>query len=163
MKLTDREQKIETLLAWWTDVLEGWQEGGRGQDEFGIKMMGRAWNHPSYRELHRCLVALRDEENRTYWHVRERYQAARRTVLVCPKCDAIENVAARHFKYTEDGRHVTLKHKHGDPVFFVLKSVPSVNAAVREDVVEDGVRWIAARFQGEPFIPDELLAKEKAA
>jgi hypothetical protein len=160
MNLTPREERIELLLTWYVDVVEGWREGGFGSDEFGIKMMGRCWNHPSYRELHRCLIALRDEENGTYWHVRERFQAPRRTVLACPKCGDACEIAGKWF---DERGNVSRKHTHGDVVFWVRKTVPAVSAAVRDDVVLRGVRWIADRFAGEPFIPDELLAKEKAA
>ena len=157
---TDKEQKIETLLSWWMDVLEGWKENGRGSDDFGLKMMSRAWNSRAYRELHRCLLALRDENNRVYWHVRERYQAGKRTVLACPRCDKVSEVAAKHFAVKRGVRHVTLKHKHaGDTVFFVLRSVPAVSAAVDDAVVAEGVRWLAARFDGEVFIPADLLVK----
>jgi hypothetical protein len=158
--LTPREERIQLLLEWWTDVLEGWQEGGRGGDELGVRMMGRAWNHPSYRELERCLIALRDEENATYWHVREQYQAHRRMVLQCPRCLAVSEVAAKHF---DDHGNVRLRHKHDGPVFFVRKAMLVVNHAVRPDVVLAGVRWIGREFRLEPFIPDELLGKEKAA
>jgi hypothetical protein len=160
MTLTPREERIRTLLDWWVDVLEGWQELGRGADGLGVKMMSRAWNSPSYKELHRCLILMRDENNRVYWHVRENYQAPRRTVLACPKCGDACEIAGKWF---DKNGNVTRRHKHGDIVFFVRKTVPTVNAAVRDDVVLDGVRWIASRFRGEPFVPDELLAKEKAA
>lgn len=159
-ELTAREQKIELLLTWYMDVLEGWQEMGRGADGMGVKLMGRAWNHPTYQELQRCLIRLRDEENATYWHVRETFQAARRTVLACPRCFAVSEVAAKHF---DANGAVKIRHKHPDVVFFVRKTVPAVNAAVRPEVVRDGIRWIASAFAGEPFVPDELLAKERAA
>ncbi len=163
--LSPKEDKIEQLLSWYVDVLEGWQELGRGADGFGLKMMSRAWNTRTYQELNRCLLALRDEDCRTYWHVRERWLTGGwRTVLACPSCGAVENVAAKHFVEGLKGRHVVLKHKHaGESVFFVLRSVPHVSAAVRPEVVTAGVRWLADRFVGEPFIPLELLGKERAA
>jgi hypothetical protein len=160
MTLTKREEVIRTLLEWYIDVLEGDSMGGVGSYDLGVKLLSRAYNHPSYRELERCLRALRDEDNKTYWHVRETYQASRRTVLACPKCGDVCEIAGKWF---DTNGNVRKRHKHGDVVFFVRKTVPSVNAAVRPDVVLDGVRWIAKRFHGEPFVPDELLAKEKAA
>lgn len=162
--LSGRESKILTLLSLYVDVEYGWQEGGKGAGEFGKEMLCRMYKHPSFVELRRVLPALRDERNAVYWHVREAFQAPSRSVLMCPRCKATEPIASKHFKYTHDGRHVTLKHKHGgESVFFVLDSVPAVSAAVRPEVVLDGVRWISVRFRGEPFIPDELLAKERAA
>lgn len=164
---TDKELKIEVLLSWWMDVLEGWQEAGRGSGDLGLKMMSRAWNSRAYRELHRCLIALRDENNPVYWHVSQRYQAAKRTVLACPRCEKVSEVAAKHFAVKRGVRHVTLKHKHGgETVFFALKAVPVVSAAVDPAIVAEGVRWLAARFEGEVFIPNDLLVKldeDKAA
>jgi hypothetical protein len=166
--MTDREQVIETLLTWYTAVEEGWQKFGAGSGDLGIKMMSAAWNSRSYKELRRCLILMRDTENKTYWHIRERFQAGKRTVLKCPSCGMIENVAAKHFTYRQrGGRSVTLKHKHGrDVVFFDLATIPVVNHAVRPEVVADGIRWIAREFTFEPSIPVSLLdpeEKKKAA
>lgn len=183
MKLTAREETIHTLLTWYTAALEGWQEAGRGAGDLGAKMMSRAWNSPSYQELYRCLIRLRDEENRLYWHIRERFMSGNRTVLACPyvdgrgrECGQTTEVAAKHFSDREDGRHVTLKHKHdGGSVFFVLRSVPSVSAAVRPEMVLAGIRWLGREFgrtgrgyadedySMEPFVPAALVDKEKRA
>jgi hypothetical protein len=72
----------------------------------------------------------------------------------------LSEVAAKHF---DENGNVRLKHRHDGPVFFVRRTVPVVNAAVNDGVVLDGVRWLAKRFRGEPFIPNELLGREKAA
>ena len=161
--LSPKEETIQTLLAWYVDVLEGWSELGRGADGFGVKMMSRAWNTRTYQELNRCLLALRDEDNRTYWHVRETYLAgSRRTVLACPHpgCNESCEVAAKWF---DERGNVSRKHKHGDTVFWVRKTVPVVNAAVNPEAVTRGVKWLAERFVGEPYVPDELRPKERAA
>jgi hypothetical protein len=148
---TDREAKIAVLLEWWADVVEGWQEAGSGADDFGIRMMARAYNHPSYRELERCLIALRAENKPVYRHVQARYRGERRMVLECPHCHDQLEIAAKHF---DDRGHVRKKHKHGDVVFFVRKSVPVLPEWVREDVVRAGIADLAERFCGEPFIPN---------
>lgn len=164
MTLTAREQTIETLLSWYPDVLHGDISGGAASGELGIKLMSRAWNSRTYQELHRCLLALRDEDNRTYWHVRSQYLAGvRKTVFACPKeaCDKWCEVAARHLD-----KHGNVKRqcKHGgSAVFWVRKTVPVVSEAVRPEMVEGGIRWLARRFRGEPYVPADLLAKERAA
>lgn len=158
--LTAREETIRTLLIWWIDVLEGWAEDGRGSDELGIRMMSRAYNSRTYQELIRCMKALRDEENRIYWHVAQTYRASRRMVFACPKCDKSCEPAAKHL---DAHGNIRRQCKHGDQVFWVRKAVPVVNAAVDPELVLAGVRWIADRFDGEPFIPDALLGKERKA
>ena len=180
MKLTAREETIKVLLTWYTAALEGWQELGRGADSFGAKMMGRAWNSESYQELYRCLIRLRDEENRIYWHIRERFMAGSRMALVCPhvdsrghECGSVLEIAARHL----DGNgQVRAKHKHeGGTVFFVRRAVPCVSEAVRPEMVTAGIQWLGREFGRtgpgyrdkdytlEPFVPAVLIDKERAA
>jgi uncharacterized C2H2 Zn-finger protein len=167
---TDRETKIETLLLHYQDAIETLDRSGdmaySGAPGSVCLLMGELWRHPSYQELERTLKRFSSAKPVLWWDVRERYITnTARTVLACPRCDAITEVAAKHFKEREDGtRTVSLKHKHGgEPVFFVLRSIPVLSRAIRPENVEAGVRWIAKSFKGDVFVPDPILGRERSA
>jgi hypothetical protein len=166
MTLTPREERVRTLLEWYKDALETMQRSG--DDAYGgapgsvCLLMGDLWWHPSFRELDRVLREFRGEQPRLWRSVRERFITnTARTVLACPRCPGIVEIAAKHF----DGNGaVTLRHKHdGDQVFFVRKTVPVLSAAIRSDDVDAGIRWISRAMRGDVFVPDQILNREKSA
>jgi hypothetical protein len=164
--LTPREERVRILLDWYKDALETMQRSG--DDAYGgapgsvCLLMSDLWWHPSYRDLERALGQFRSAEPTLWWNVRERFITnTARTVLACPRCDGIVEVAAKHF---DNNGAVTLRHKHdGDLVFFVRKTVPVLSKAIRPEAVVAGIRWISTAMRGDVFVPDQILNKEKAA
>lgn len=171
-KLTAREERIRVLLDWYKDALETMDRSGDlsygGAPGSVCLLMSDMWRHPSYVELERVLREFRSAKPYLWWHVRERFITnTPRTVLRCPypACGEVKEVAAKHFVNREDGtRHVTLNHRHaGSNVFFVLALEPVLSKAIDDGLVDDGIRWVAAAFRGEPFVPKEIMNQEKAA
>lgn len=165
-QMTAREERVKVLLEWYKDAVETMQRSG--DEAYGgapgsvCLLMGDLWHHPSYRELERALKVFRSAEPILWWNVRERYVTnTSRTVLACPRCEALVEVAAKHF----DGNGaVTLRHKHdGDQVFFVRKAVPVLSQAIRPEMVGAGVQWLSREMRGDVFVPDQILNREKAA
>lgn len=150
-KLTPRETIIRTLLEWYQDALEGWREVGTGDgDGMGVQLLGVAWHHSSYQELERDRMAMRDRAPDLYWHVAERYiRPSGQVALRCPRCLEVGD-------WPRKG-HKAPTHRHsGSRVEFVRASVLVVSAAVRPELVVDGVRWLSRAFLGDPFVPDSL-------
>jgi hypothetical protein len=169
MTLTPREERVRTLLEWYKDAVETMQRSG--DESYGgapgsvCLLMGDLWHHPSYRELERTLRRFQGAEPTLWWNVRERYITnTARTVLACPRCEGVTEIASKHFKETEKGRTVTLRHKHdGEHVFFVLRTVPVLSKAIRPEAVEAGIRWISTAMRGDVFVPDQILNREPTA
>lgn len=150
-RLSPREAIVRTLLEWYQDALEGWREVGTGDGEgMGVELMGVAWHHPSYQELERARLEMRDALPRTYWHLAERYiRPVTQVALRCPNCHAVGD-------WPRPG-HKQPTHRHGGlRVEFARASVLVVSGAVRPELVADGVRWLAVAFRGDPFVPDTL-------
>lgn len=171
MTKREREETITTLLEWYKDAVETMNRSGDmaygGRPGSVCLLMGDLWWHRSYKELDRVLREFQSAEPNLWWHVRERYITnTERTVLMCPVCDAISEVASRHFNYNEEKgtRTVKLKHKHGgQSVFFVLKTVPVLSKAIRPEDVAAGISWIAEHFTGKLVMPDLRLDRSTAA
>jgi hypothetical protein len=118
--------------------------------------MCRAWNHPSYRELERLRTAMRSEEPFAYWHLAETYfRCGARRILRCanPDCDAEFPTWTRVAFHKHGRRHVAL----------VPATKRVVSAAVNPGQVTVAVRWMDVRWRGEPFIPDDLMARGEQA
>lgn len=144
-----RRERIEFLLHNYVDVENGVQDRGfRGDDV--LPRMCRAWSHPSYVELRRCIALFQDVEPVLWWDVREqflRYEEVR--VAICPRC---QKEAPPHL----EGE----LHRHGQTsVAFVARTVrrPLSRSAIRPENVTAGIGWLDQNFRGEPFIPDDLL------
>lgn len=149
-KLTPRERILRTLLECYVDVVEGWRTEGAGDGGMRAPLAVSAWNHPSYRELERTRIRMRDEQPELYWHLAERYvRPESRVALRCPRCLAVED-------WPKPG-HKPRSHRHsGGRVELQRASVLVVSEAVRPELVVFGLRWVALKFRGDPFVPDDL-------
>jgi hypothetical protein len=136
------------LLENYIDVVNGLQERPLGGVD-GWPQVCAAWRHPSYRELERLRIQMRDAEPFTYWHIAESFfRATFKRVAYCPRC---ERIAAAEF--------INSEHRHGQKsITLVPRCHRVVSQAVEPMLVERGIAWLDDRWNGEPFIPDELLA-----
>ena len=143
-----RRELIVVLLDNYVDVEAQGMRDQRGDGEH-LPLMSRCWNHPSYRELDRLLGRMKDERTHLYWHLAETYfRATHRRVLQCPRCRGVMPAWSS-----------VSFHKHGhSSVAVVPKVIRVVQVGVRVPVVEDGVTWLERNWQGEVFLPDELMA-----
>lgn len=147
MTALSREERITVLLESYVDVVSGIRDRGDGDP---IPLMCAAWNHPAYRQLDRLLARMRDERGDLYRDVAAYYVwAEQRRVLVCarPGCDASwaawEDVAF---------------HRHGRTAAAVVPGmvrIPSWPVSTR--VLVQGVAWLEREWDGDVFVPDELL------
>lgn len=143
-----RRERIVVLLENYMDVENGLQEGTSFAND-PIHLMCRAWNHPSYVELRRCVYALRDSEPVPYWNLAETYfRAPSVRMAACPRCDR-----------TMPAKHVGSLHKHGPKTFALIpRMVKRVSLAVRPELVSQAIDWIEREYEGDVFVPDDLLA-----
>lgn len=150
-----REDRIERLLYFYVDVEVGLQDRAYRSDDF-LPRMSRAWNHPSYKELRRLIRLMQDTEPFLYWHISEtffRYQEVR--VAECPKCGRQYAPTLGWDEDKDEGGFC----KHGSgAVRLRPKTIRKISKAVRPFERELGIAWLERHFQGEPFIPDDLLS-----
>lgn len=142
-----RHERIVFLLENYMDVENGLQEPRSGEGDF-VPQMCRAYRHPSYVELRRLMLILQSSEPVLWWNLAEQYfRYQERRVTICPRC-------SREYPPAAEG----MLHKHGPKtVTLVPRVIRKTSLAIRPELVQQAVRWIETRFQGEPFIPDELL------
>lgn len=172
-----RRDRIVVLLEHYQDVIEGIYDtdfsarsacsapcgdpicAAHGCANEGIlALMCRSWNHPSFRELERLRLRLRDEERGLYWHLAETYfRARRKRVAFCPKCER-----------TAPPSHIGELCNHGRPhqptKTLVPKSVKVVAAAVEPSLVEAAIDWFDRSWPDDDtcFIPADLMGAAAA-
>src|SRR5574338_588921 len=122
-------------------ITEGRRSGTRNPE------MPPTWT-ASYRELERCLKAMRSERPKQYRHVQHRYIAPEsRTedvdvkkgkLKIPPHCE----LAAGAANVGESKARVRLL---------------SWPAWVKQVEVDKGVRYLSEQFRGEPFVPAEFM------
>lgn len=137
------------LLENYVDVEASGLRDVRGDGEH-LPLMSRCWNHPSYRELDRLLVALRDEHRHLYWHLAQTYfYSPQRRVRQCPRCKVMMH------SWTQSPNF----HKHGrTDVPIVPRVVRILDSRVNSNYVARAVAWIDERWRlQDVFLPDELL------
>lgn len=146
----NRRETIEFLLENYRDVEDGLQDGGISFDGAGYSpRMCRAWSHPSYVELRRCVALLQNNEPILWWDFQQhyfRYDVKR--VAYCPRClkEAPPWCAGE-------------QHRHGQKsATMVLKSVRKRSLAIKPKNVKAGIGYVDLNFRGEPFVPDDLLS-----
>lgn len=144
----NRRERIVFLLENYLDVENGLQDRGFRGDEF-IPRMCRAWNHPSYVELRRCVALLQTKSPCVFGHLQRRYfnyEEVRK--VYCPRC-------LRTAPAWLEG-HL---HKHGQKTFTLIpKTVRATHQRSNPLFVEMAIDFISEQFAQEPFIPDDLLA-----
>jgi len=145
--LTKREQILITMLHRFHEARDpAFGRDGMPGDGQGYAHMPSTWNG-SYRELERCLVALRDAAPVSYVHL-----------------------MARHVTRTE--RVKLLRFVNGKPVLpprcEVVAGSVSIGEQyatcrvleypdwVRDEMVDHGLAWVSREFRGEPFLPEEF-------
>lgn len=144
-----RVERLRILLENYVDVVEQGLRDQRGEGEH-LPMMSRAWNHASYRELDRVLVQLREREPPLYWHLSQLYvYAPTRRVLVCanPHCTATFPSWVRVSFHKHGRRHVP----------FVPRVIRQPKVVVDDVQVGRAIAWLEREWQGEVFLPDELM------
>ena len=186
--MTRRQEIIATLLEWYEAVLNSWQ-GDWASEPFGFPRVNAILRHPSYVELERLLVVMREDEPVIYWNITQRYlYAPSKVVLRCSVCGpapkkatplaphASRREAAQVRAEVESGLlHVRDEplppfgvdkfHTHGRKVSTlrpVRVRVPSL--AIRPELVTAGIKWLDEHWRDdtEPFVPD-FEAKRVAA
>ena len=143
-----RRERIEFLLENYLEVEHGLQEPRSGPGDY-VPQMCRAYRHPSYIELRRCLDILQRRRPVVWWHLAETYfRFEERRVTVCPRCK----------KEYPPGLLDGMAHKHGNKsVDLVPMIVRRISKLVDTRRVEEAIDWLEDVFRGEVFIPDELL------
>jgi len=144
------QEVVVELLRTYPEVC-GAGERGEGSDRADdrLLLMSRLWHEGSYRELHRCLLLVRERERSFYWHVAERYlRPRRRRTLGCPECQQETRTGERHEHYA-NGRRQRLERQP------FLQDVWHPRVELRK--VEAGIDWIVAEHRGVPYLPRELF------
>ncbi len=125
----------------------GGPDGFAGSGE-RVMLMSKAWN-ASYRELERCLHAMRDERRSQWWHVTERYLRCEERMAKVP---------------VKKGRPKLPPHSE------IAAGAPEIGSttarlrlrvwspSVREEKVRRGLQWLADEFRGEPYLPVEMTS-----
>jgi len=165
--IATRQEIIATLLEWYEAVLYSWQDG-LGSGDYGFPMANLVWRHPSYRELERLLIVMREDEPIIYWNVMQRYlYAPSKPVLRCSACGPAPEKVESALLHARDEPlppfGVDKFHTHGRKVLTlrpVRVRVPSL--AIRPELVTAGIEWLDEHWSGEPFVPD-FEAKRVAA
>lgn len=108
------------------------------------------WKQGTFFELARCLLLMREEQPRLYWHTAERYlRVETRITMGCPGCGKATREGDRHTHHDGmqtrrfDRSRIVEKRWHPD---------------VDPKVVEQGIEWIVCCHRGPPYLPDELYA-----
>lgn len=156
--MTRRQEIIVQLLEAYQDVVESWKDG-LGSGDFGFPMLNPVYNHPSYKELDRQLVALRDAEPAIYWDIAQRYlYGDMRVVYRCPRCGPKPESFASGLPHPKDlpqpPHGVDVDHKHGGKLWALRPTKIRCSWAIRAENLEKGVLWLDEHWQGEPFVPD---------
>lgn len=142
-----RRDRIITLLEHYLDVEIGLQDRAFRSDDF-LPRMSRAWSHPSYVELRR-LIAILQVTNlslfRALQHTYFKYEERR--VSYCPRCGG-----------TDAPGKIASLHRHGQRTVQLVPRTIRVRKLVDKHELARAIDWLEASFQGEPFVPDDLLA-----
>lgn len=144
--MSRKEEIIVDMLRRYHEAQDGGLSGEPG-DGTHVPLMPTTWNH-SYRELERCLKAMRDVRPKQYRHVRERFLNEATAVLVVgftknaqpklpPHCELIAGAAVMGEKKSR-------------------VRVRTWAPWVRNEEVRKGVVWLAENFRGEPYLPIEF-------
>jgi hypothetical protein len=156
--VTEREQTIRLMLERFNEAqAQKKGEGGIGGQFSSAHLQWdeTTWNS-SYVELSRCLEKLRNDpvRSRVWWSVRQRYLHCqirrrevavkynhRKTVRTPVSLPSNEEVVSR--QTVLNGKTTMLMVRVWDP-------------KVREDLVDEGVKWLAKEFRGKPRMPKEM-------
>jgi len=167
--MTRRQEIIATLLEWYEAVLNSWQ-GDWASEPFGFPRVNAILRHPSYVELERLLVLMREDEPVIYWNIMQRYlYAPSKPVLRCSACGPAPEKVESALLHARDEPlppfGVDKFHTHGRKVLTlrpVRVRVPSL--AIRPELVTAGIEWLDEHWRDdtEPFVPD-FEAKRVAA
>lgn len=156
--MTRRQEIIVELLENYQHVVESWKDWLASGDH-GFPMLNPVYNHPSYKELDRQLVALREAEPVIYWDVAQRFlYGDMRVVYRCPRCGPKpESLAAglpHHKDHPQPPFGVDIDHKHSGKLFPLRPTRVRNCHALRVENLEAGIAWLDDHWQGEPFVPD---------
>lgn len=159
-QLTARQEIIQTLLTWWKDVEESWNDGA-GSGDYGLPMRNRCANHPSYIELARLWERMRVEVPALHWALRERF-------LFCTVKPQV--VSRRGGRWLVRDNQAVLGAETGEGkgtaprLEGVTRVVVTWNRAVRAADVHAGIVWLDEcwRKDQSPFVPSDLLVQEAA-
>jgi hypothetical protein len=140
-----RLEKIRFLLDHWDDIFDASASGfGASSDPLGITLLPRMANHPSVKELDRCLRLLRTAAPGDYRH------------LMTYRCCEWRNVTE-----VVPRKLVNSKKREMVPQRVRRRVLPSwMPFDPRPDYVpprvKRGEQFLADKFRGEVFIPAEL-------
>ncbi len=153
-----RRDRILILLEHYVDVLGGIYDASKGTDEGVLALMCRAWNHPSYRELERLRLHMRDAEPEHYWHLAETYfRAERRRIATCPKCQREASPALI-------GELCNHGSKHSGTATMVPLMMWVVHPDVDPKMLAQAIDWLDWKWtRGDASIPDDLRPDRKDA
>ena len=150
MRPLSAQEVVVELLRTYPEVC-GAGERGEGSDRADdrLLLMSRLWHEGSYRELHRCLLDMREREKSLYWHTAERYlRLRRRRTVGCPECRMETRPGERHEHYA-NGRRQRFERQ------------PFLQEVWHRDVeltkVDAGVDWLVHEHRGAPFLPREIF------
>jgi hypothetical protein len=133
-----RRETIETLLEHLVDYETTLVRTGSGGNNNGPAMPAM-WHHPSVVELYKTLARLHDVDRTAHAHLQAFYRSEWRTVQT------------RRRTRDKKGR---LKHLEGP-----RQRQRIISPWIIPQAKNRGVTWTIQNFQGEPFLPDELLTQ----
>jgi len=141
-----RRERIAFLLEHYADVLAGlYDDRSDGQS---VRLMCSSWNHPSYQELERLLPLLAARSTAAYHAVvaTYKYPSFRRKAW-CPRC-----------QQAAPAERIGSLHSHGSrTVALVPRMVREPLYPVDERLLPLVLAWLDREWQGNPFVPNELL------
>lgn len=138
--MTDRD-RITRLLEHLPDYFALGQPGQSGTGSDSNVGRFRLAEHPSVKELFRCLLILRANQPHTYHDLKAFYMAETRIARVKKRSHVPANT---RFVYESSSRCYCYRER-------------ILSRLVDSKRVSQGVDWIVENFEGEPCLPKELL------
>jgi len=132
-----RIQKIQYLLEQWDAIFDGAASSTRPGESLGLRLLPAMANHPSVKELDRCLILLQEHAPKQYQHLKSYH---------CGSEWRIQTIHVRKRRPSGKGfETVEIRQRQKlYPRWIVLEKV------------RRGEQFLSDRFRGEVFIPDEL-------
>lgn len=161
-KLSSREMLIVEHARWYRDVVDPcFSAHGQGSGG-GVTLMPLVYTR-SFKEFERCNRELRRLERNLWYSFHERFMASLRVQKVVKRRGAEYLIPANWSVLIGPavGKNEK-KRKHAQLVDDANVVVEIWREGINLDRAYDGVRWIAAHFEGEPCLPKDIWEMKAA-